>query len=60
MMTIDRSYNKFTIEEILDMTASHEEVVICRDFTEVFDLVYALADMGGEVTAYGRVLRVTF
>lgn len=59
-IVIDRSYNKFTIDEILDMTAGYEEVDICSDFTEAFDLIYQLTDMGGQVYPYGRVLRIEF
>jgi len=59
-IVIDRSYNKFTIDEILDMTAGYEEVDICSDFTESFDLIYQLTDMGGAVYPYGRVLRIEF
>lgn len=57
---IDRSYNRFTTDEILDMTAGYEEVDICSDFNNAFDLIYQLTDMGGDVIPYGRVLRIVF
>lgn len=60
MMIIDRSYNKFTIDEILDMTAGCDKIGIAKDFTETFDLIYALSDMGGEVSAYGHIILVSF
>lgn len=57
---IDQSYNKFTIEEIIDFTEGHDKIVICKDFNNPFDLIYELSFMGGQVSAYGRVLEVIF
>lgn len=51
-IVIDHSYNKFTIDEILNMTAGYEEVDILSDFNEVFDLVHQLTEKGGRANPY--------
>lgn len=60
LLVIDQNYNKFTIEEIINFTEGHDKIVICKDFNNPFDLIYELSFMGGQVSAYGRVLEVSF
>ena len=59
-LIIDSSYNKFTIEEIIDLTEGHDKIVIFKDFNNLFDLIYELSCMGGQVSAFRQVLEITF
>ena len=60
MMTIDRSYNEYTLNELLDLIAGYKQILIRPDFSEVFDLVYELTYTGGKVSADEKGLLVTF